>query len=487
MARRAVPGWRRITVSLIGTLDKFSVSEIVRRIEAFTKTGLLVVKQGRLWIEFYVREGRLMCVGPVRTNSTLGERLLQAGVISAQALQEAIQTIGSAQASEMRMALTLMDLGYIGQEELRIWASNKALEVLQVILPWSSGEIYFEENVAPPADRLLVALSFTTLLTALPTSPVSSTPLSSTLSADPSQAAQLVTSEARGARVDRRKEQPGEREQARPSHVANAPTLLETSQFFPEQKLSLESLIPNELFAPIMQNTHTLTTPATPLSPLPPVAQSFLSSITPASATPTTPATPSPIRLVPRPIDVSFMHPAMFLVPADITTLCEQNPQIQLTPDHWRVLTRVDGRTTLQTACQELQMPPEQLCWLAGQLVEVGLIRVVHPTELGIQEHASLLHEDISRRANATPALASAPTSTPAPWSRPLPVPSDVLPQYSPVLPFETHSQWGNGGNGATFVPGKGWVAPVQPLQPLQPVVMNGLMIAPLMPNYATI
>ena len=35
-------------------------------------------------------------------------------------------------------------------------------------------------------------------------------------------------------------------------------------------------------------------------------------------------------------------------------------------------------------------------------------------------------------------------------------------------LPIETHSQWGNGGTGATFVLGNGWVVASTPYQPMQ-------------------
>lgn len=46
----------------------------------------------------------------------------------------------------------------------------------------------------------------------------------------------------------------------------------------------------------------------------------------------------------------------------------------------------------------------------------------------------------------------------------------DAQLQFSAALPFETESQWGNGGNGATFVPGRGWITTPQSLQPLQPL-----------------
>ena len=68
------------------------------------------------------------------------------------------------------------------------------------------------------------------------------------------------------------------------------------------------------------------------------------------------------------------MQPDMVLVPADISTFREQNPKVQITPDQWRVLTCVDGRNSLQVACQLLGLAPDVMCVLAGELVAEGLI-----------------------------------------------------------------------------------------------------------------
>src|SRR5689334_14837944 len=106
----------------------------------------------------------MLYIGPVRTNATLGERLLQDGVVSAHALQQVLQTIGSDQSSETRTARALMDLGLVEHSAFRAWATRKAVDVLRVLLVWTSGEIYFEDEVPPPPDRLLVALSIASLL-----------------------------------------------------------------------------------------------------------------------------------------------------------------------------------------------------------------------------------------------------------------------------------------------------------------------------------
>lgn len=159
-------------------------------------------------------------------------------------------------------------------------------------------------------------------------------------------------------------------------------------------------------------------------------------------------------------IDTSFMRPDMVLMPGDFASANGQNPRIQLTPDQWRVLTRVNGHTTLHAACQELSMLPALVCQVVGELVAMGLIQLA----LG----STPVKPPMSPMAQrpTTPGFAS---TTSQPWAPALPT-SDVMPpQFSPDRPFETESQWGNGGNKANFVPGRGWVASPQPLQPLQP------------------
>src|SRR5260370_16842496 len=84
-------------------------------------------------------------------------------------------------------------------------------------------------------------------------------------------------------------------------------------------------------------------------------------------------------------VDPSFMQPHMVLLPTSLSTLREQNPQLQLTPEQWRLFTRVDGQTTLQMACQALVMLPQQVCQVAGELLALGLVTI----SSGIQDVVS--------------------------------------------------------------------------------------------------
>ena len=133
-------------MSLIGTLEQFSLAHVLQRIETYGKTGLFKIQQGTQWVELYFHEGRLLCLGPVKGSATLGERLLQKGVISAQGLQETLLAIADAPLSETRVAFTLMELGHVERDALRAWATREASDVLQVILTWPSGGLYLRKR-----------------------------------------------------------------------------------------------------------------------------------------------------------------------------------------------------------------------------------------------------------------------------------------------------------------------------------------------------
>jgi len=172
-------------VSFIGTLDQFDLSIILQRIESYKKTGLLVVKQGERLVELSFRQGQLLCIGPVRPDISLADRLLQAGVISREAYQEVASTPGVDLYREVGAALTLIDLGHVNQQSLYNWASSEAIRVIEALIAWTDGKIYFEENQQPPNDRLLIALP---ILSMLPEQPAEAPAEPAAVGAAPSSA-----------------------------------------------------------------------------------------------------------------------------------------------------------------------------------------------------------------------------------------------------------------------------------------------------------
>lgn len=398
-------------MSFIGTLEQFSLATALLKIEEEAKNGVLIIKHEAQWVELSFRRGQLICIGPVRSNKTLGDRLLQAGVISQKALQEVSSTLGATLQNETRTVIALIDLGYLNQDGLYTWVALETTKILQVLLSWNNVEISFDESLQPPTDRLLIALTVSSLVN-LPAFVPASRPANVTTStAHIQEQAKLKTYAAQ---------------------IPDALTLHEPSQFFSTSvtSSSANSLDFNKGYVTgAGRNTDALFSPDDPIT----VPKRLNEPLTP------------------RRTNTTFMQPQMVLYPTDLSGLRDRNLHVRLTPEQWRLFTVADGNTTLQMACQQLVMSREQVCQVAGELVALGLVIVSLPV-------SGLMHDSKPFPIDFVSADLNNSYISQAWHSRD---------SFSP-LPIETHSQWGNGGTGATFVLGNGWVVTSSPSQPLQ-------------------
>ena len=374
--------------------------QVFQRLEAYEKSGLLVIKQREKWVECYFQQGRLMCVGPVKTNINFAEQLLHAGVISPQALRELIFTTNTIQLDETHVALKLIELGHVNEESLRAWATTEATEKLQVALSWATGELYFEDGAQPPAGRLLIALSVMSLLPPL---------LSQVHVPRPVSTASTVTQE-------------------RPDPVTGVPVTPSNPPL-----LSASELVSEDSFVPPVASPR-----ASSQFYQPPVDPG------PAHAPATSLTAPRyiPRPVLPRRIDTSFMTPEMVLVPVDLSSLREQNPHVQLTPEQWRLFTLADGSTSLKMACQALGVARELVCIVAGELIALGLVHVVLPSAVPMNELSPASRNIMAPGLSSgylTPGYAA---STPQPWAV-MPAPTTgTLMQFSPQTSMAAQAQW---------------------------------------------
>ena len=96
-------------------------------------------------------------------------------------------------------------------------------------------------------------------------------------------------------------------------------------------------------------------------------------------------------------------------------------------------------------------MSRELVCQVAGELVALSLVTVNLPVS-GLTHDSTPFPRDLTHAGFSNSYVAQA---------------RDGSDFFSPP-PIETHSQWGNGGTGATFVLGNGWVVASSPSQSLQ-------------------
>ena len=434
-------------MSFIGSLDQFDLSIILQRIESYKKTGLLVVKQGERSVELSFRQGQLLCIGPVRPDISLADRLVQVGVISREAYQEVMQTPGVERYREVGTALTLIDLGHVNQQSLYQWALSEATRVIEALIAWTDGDIYFEEDQPPPGERLLIALSISSMLPEFEQpaeAPVQPVTTYSSPAPAPAVAQQPPVSSATGAIQN---------------SIANAPTMHGEEPVLFDDETTITAYQPSLFVSPASAGPDTERhTDA--------LAKSTLGTLLPPQPVMTPP--------VPAQINTAYIQPQMVLTPVDLSAYREQNPQITLTPDQWRLFTRADGQTTLQAAIQELGMSPGQVRQVAGELVALGIVTLsLAGYSYGDANELSPVARDYIQPglSNGMMMPGYSPTSA-QPWDAAQSSPNSPM-RFSLPYPIETQSQWGNGGNGATFVLGNGWVVAPTNGQPSQPMPLR--------------
>jgi hypothetical protein len=347
---------------------------------------------------------------------------------------------GADQYREVGAALALIDMGHVNQQSLYRWAFSEASSVIEALIAWTDGEIYFEENQQPPSDRLLIALPISSMLPEKPSEahaqPVAVGAVPSTAVAHPAYSAAGLTQ----------------------SSISDSPTMHGEEPTFFDDTTTMPSFSASLFASPgtvpdMERHTDALT-------------RSAIGTLLPPQPV-TTPMTP--VR-----VNTAYMQPQMVLTPVDLSAYREQNPQIPFTPDQWRLFTRADGQTTLQIAAQELSMSPDQVCQVAGELVTLGVITLSLPAYgYGDVNELSPVSREYIQAGLSNGMMAPGYSASPAqPWDAAQPSP-DPRVRYSLPYPIDTHSQWGNGGNGATYVLGKGWVVAPTNAQPSQPLPMN--------------
>jgi len=460
-------------VSFIGSLEQFDLANILRRLEVFSKTGLLVVKQRDIWVEFYFRQGQLVCIGPMRANASLVDRLLQADLLSQQSLPQVRALIDPSESNETRIALALINEGYLSREILRAWASHETSQILRAIFSWPAGEIYFEEERPTPPDRLLVALSISALLDTLT---ASAAPRPAGLSgSSANEPAHMQDVSARSAPVtsvlvDVEPDGRGNASFLEPASVPVAAStneegvgLLSASQLIDDLPFNLSGT---------SQASQPVEIPPPSFAQAAPAKISFGAELDISSSNQVSllPPQPVPNPLPPARIDTSFMTPDLVLVPVDLSSLRERNPQVQLTPDQWRLFALVDGQTSLQMLCQALMASADQVRAVAGELMAIGLV-MPQPT-------GSFNEMPAPVPPAMAPDIASVPSGQYAvvPPVRP-PQPISPPPFAQPIA---TQSQWGNGSNGATFVVGGGWMLSSPQAVPQPTYVQPGAVYVPM-------
>lgn len=158
----------------VGVIEQRAFVSILQRIKMHAKTGLLTLIHNKQEVELYFQQGQIVSIR-LKGSPSLGERLVQAGVISYDNLQNVWLTLAAIDthshtpkdSSDVLVSQTLVQLGLVSRERLNAWITQEAVRILQDLLTWSESEVSFVEDVQCPVDRISLDNRVNSLISSL--------------------------------------------------------------------------------------------------------------------------------------------------------------------------------------------------------------------------------------------------------------------------------------------------------------------------------
>lgn len=151
---------------LAGDLRQVALPEALRTIEKERHSGCLVISRGPLRAEVYFAQGQWLVVERVPVGPSLAQQFVDLGFISPQQFEEVagVRFLEAAIIPDVEAAQLLVNTGLLTQEQLRFWALNDALALLNVVQTWPDGEFYFEDGAPIPSELVAVPLAVSQIL-----------------------------------------------------------------------------------------------------------------------------------------------------------------------------------------------------------------------------------------------------------------------------------------------------------------------------------
>jgi len=144
-------------MALKGDLKDFSLVQLLSLIQLSRKTGRLTIESSGRRAHLYCEEGRLILVEVGEEPVSLSSLLIRSGKLTAE--QEQMAHTGLSIRSDKALALRLIDLAFLTQDDIVQVVKAHALEMVYPLFGWRQGSFHFEPGARPPEDQITVAIN----------------------------------------------------------------------------------------------------------------------------------------------------------------------------------------------------------------------------------------------------------------------------------------------------------------------------------------
>lgn len=144
-------------MAIKGSLREASLADVVQLLFLGRRSGCLSVASERNFGSIWFDEGWVVHAGLVTRNDRLGERMIAAGRLTSEQLDEAIAVQQAVPGR--RLGAVLVRLGHFTADDLQLELRRQVEETVYQLFTWTSGTFSFEAGEAPDAAEGLVRLN----------------------------------------------------------------------------------------------------------------------------------------------------------------------------------------------------------------------------------------------------------------------------------------------------------------------------------------
>lgn len=143
-------------MAIKGSLKEASLPDVVQLLYLGRRTGCLSVANDRNFASIWFDDGWIVFAGMLARSDRLGERLVAAGRISPEQLEQAIAT---QDAVPGRLGATLVQLGFLTLQELEAELRRQVEGTVYTLFTWTSGTFSFDAGVKPDEGEGMMRLN----------------------------------------------------------------------------------------------------------------------------------------------------------------------------------------------------------------------------------------------------------------------------------------------------------------------------------------
>jgi len=152
--RGLIVGIKRNDMPRTGSLDDYSLADILIGLQRSRRTGILQIRNKNVIKKVYVKDGDMIFSSSNQDNDRLGEVLLKAGKIN---LEQYNQSVKVLKETGRKQGAILVRLGYLKAHEL-VWAvRHQVEEIILSLFGLEGGNSNFEFKEGPlPSDEVII-------------------------------------------------------------------------------------------------------------------------------------------------------------------------------------------------------------------------------------------------------------------------------------------------------------------------------------------